>query len=232
MTHISVWHPEKLILTLQRARTSLSLPQNIFVNGKHILIDGNTQKETRTSNKKSTFFMSHTDALYQSEENAPLVIQAKACVKSEYLWSGSPRIPTKKIGSKILGEPGPGYQDEIWKYLLPTKPASQPTYLGKPGWANQPWPTNLCQQTWTSQPGPTNHGQPTYANQPGPTNLYQPTYANKPMPTNLCQPIWANIWCDGNIWLWWEPKNLSQKGKKFMLTLAAQKFFHLKVQNY
>ena len=71
MSHVSVWHPEKLILTLQRARTSLSLPQNIFVNGKHILIDGNTQKETRTSNKKSTFFMSHTDALYQSEENAP-----------------------------------------------------------------------------------------------------------------------------------------------------------------
>ena len=73
MSHVSVWHPEKLILTLQRARTSLSLPQIIFVNGKHILIDGNTQKETRTSNKKSTFFMSHTDALYQSEKNAPLV---------------------------------------------------------------------------------------------------------------------------------------------------------------
>ena len=71
MSHVSVWHPEKLILTLQRARTSLSLPQIIFVNGKHILIDGNTQKETRTSNKKSTFFMSHTDALYHSEENPP-----------------------------------------------------------------------------------------------------------------------------------------------------------------
>ena len=83
MSHVSVWHPEKLILTLQRARTSLSLPQIIFVNGKHILIDGNTQKETRTSNKKSTFFMSHTDALYQSEENAPYVVFASLGLYSQ-----------------------------------------------------------------------------------------------------------------------------------------------------
>ena len=88
MSHVSVWHPEKLILTLQRARTSLSLPQNIFVNGKHILIDGNTQKETRTSNKKSTFFMSHTDALYQSEENAPCVSKVRELKKIRFdvMW--------------------------------------------------------------------------------------------------------------------------------------------------
>ena len=69
--NVSVGHFQIFHMWSRVSKRTGSLPQIIFVNGKHILIDGNTQKETRTSNKKSTFFMSHTDALYQSEENAP-----------------------------------------------------------------------------------------------------------------------------------------------------------------
>ena len=70
--NVSVWHPEKLSPWSQRAEIPGSLPYIIFVNGSHIVIDGKSQNCITTSKEKFSFLMSHTDALYQSEEIDPL----------------------------------------------------------------------------------------------------------------------------------------------------------------
>ena len=70
--NVSVWHPEKLSPWSQRAEIPGSLPYFIIVNGSHIVIDGKSQNCITTSKEKFSFLMSHTDALYQSEEIDPI----------------------------------------------------------------------------------------------------------------------------------------------------------------